>query len=161
MNNSQINKKNMANATNVSQKECNASIKRGGKVLSEDEIKDCLSQGGMILSSGNMAKPLSDDKSILSQFRPKKKNVEEQYIELIKKIRNSEQCSSDDYLFVLKEGSINLRVVYGVYLSLCQKNSVSKVITWRTFYMQCNGYRTLKPNTMAAISEYIQMRFGK
>uniref|UniRef100_UPI0035694F50 hypothetical protein n=1 Tax=Bacteroides xylanisolvens TaxID=371601 RepID=UPI0035694F50 len=151
----------MVNATNVSQKECNTPIKRGGKALSEEEVNECMANGGMILSSGEMTMPLSESESILHVFRPRNKNKEEQYVNLIKKIRNGEQCSSSEYLFLIKEGNINLRVIYGVYLSLCQKNGVAKVITWRTFYMQCSGYRTLKPNTMAAISEYIQMKVGK
>ena len=147
----------MVNATNVSQKECNTPIKRGGKALSEEKVDECMANGGMILSSRTMATPLPTSESILHVFRPRNKNQEEQYVALIKKIKNGEQCSSDEYLFLIKEGKINLRVIYGVYLSLCQKNSVAKVITWRTFYMQCSGYRTLKPNTMAAISEYIGM----
>ena len=151
----------MVNATNVSQKECNTPIKRGGKALSEEEVNECMANGGMILSSGEMTMPLSESESILHVFRPRNKNKEEQYVNLIKKIRNGEQCSSSEYLFLIKEGNINLKVIYGVYLSLCQKNGVAKVITWRTFYMQCSGYRTLKPNTMAAISEYIQMKVGK
>ena len=151
----------MVNATNVSQKECNTPIKRGGKALSEEEVNECMANGGMILSSGEMTMPLSESESILHVFRPRNKNKEEQYVNLIKKIRNGEQCSSSEYLFLIKEGNINLRVIYGVYLSLCRKNGVAKVITWRTFYMQCSGYRTLKPNTMAAISEYIQMKVGK
>lgn len=150
----------MVKATNVSQKACSTLIKKGGKVLSEKEVNECLAHGGMVLPSGEMTMPMSEEREIQILFHPKRKNMEEQYVGVIKKIRNGESCSADDYLFLIKEGNINLRIVYGVYLSMCQKNDITKVITWRTFYMQCNGYRTLKPNTMAAVSEYILMREG-
>lgn len=150
----------MVNATNVSQKECSTPVKRGGKALNEEEINECLATGGIILPSCEMAMPLTEKESILAHLCPRTKNLEEQYLEIIMKIRKGIQCSPDEYNFLIKEGDINLRVVYGVYLSMCQKYNITKVITWRTFYMQCNGYRTLKPNTMAAISEYIHIRMG-
>lgn len=51
----------------------------------------------------------------------------------------------------------HLRTAYGVYLTNCQKEKVEKPITWRTFYMQCRGLRTLKPNTIQALSDYIRL----
>ena len=123
----------MVNATNVSQKKCNTDVKRDEKVLCEAESE------------------------LITHFFHPKEKMEEQYFELIRKMKNKEHLSSENYLFLVKEGTVNLRTAYGVYLSMCKKRNIKKVITWRTFYMQCSGYRTLKPNTMTALSEYIRM----
>ena len=56
----------MVNATNVSQKECNTPIKRGGKALSEEKVDECMANGGMILSSRTMATPLPTSACISS-----------------------------------------------------------------------------------------------
>lgn len=150
----------MANATNVSQKEYEGPIMRGGSVLSEDEIQECLSKGGIILSSGTMAMPMSEEEAIKSKFHVRATNVEERFIEAVRKIKSG-NYTEEDILFVIKEGHLNVRTAYGMYLSICAEKQVEKVITWRTFYMQCNGYRTIKPNTMEAIARFIAVMMGK
>ena len=149
----------MKSARNVSQKESKAPIKMGGKVLNEEEIQECLSKGGMILSSGSMAMPLSEEESLIHRFRVRRKNAEERFIEAYRKIEAG-SYTEDDILFIIKEGHINIRTAYGVYLSLCAEKQVEKIITWRTFYMQCNGYRTIKPNTMEAIARFTLTPMG-
>lgn len=149
----------MESARNVSQKEGKTPIKMGGKVLNEEEIQECLSKGGMILSSGSMAMPCSEEESITRRFRVKKKSAEERFVEAYRKI-DAGNYTEEDILFVIKEGHINVRTAYGIYLSLCKEKQVEKVIAWRTFYMQCNGYRTIKPNTMEAIARFVLFQMG-
>lgn len=69
--------------------------------------------------------------------------------------------ASDDCKFLCKELNLNLRTAYGIYLAMCKEKDISKVITWRTFYMQCNGYRVLKPNTIEALVKYVNMFYDE
>lgn len=151
---------NATNETNVSQKVCKVPVKIAGRLLSEEETQECLSKGGMILSSGQMAMPLSERESITRKFRVRSKNAEERFMEAYRKIMAG-KYTEEDILFVIKEGNINVRTAYGVYLSFCSEKKIEKVITWRTFYMQCNGYRTIKPNTMEAVARFISVMMGK
>lgn len=151
---------NATNETNVSQKQRNVPVKIVDRLLSEEEIQTCLSKGGIILPSGNMAMPLSEQESITRKFRVRSKNAEERFMEAYRKI-DSGNYTGEDVLFVIKEGNINVRTAYGVYLSLCAERQIEKVITWRTFYMQCNGYRTIKSNTMEAVVRLISVMMGK
>lgn len=149
----------MESARKISQKENKTPIKKGGKVPNEGETQECLSKGGIILSSGSMAMPCPEEESITRRFRVRKKNAEERFVEAYRKI-DAGNYTEEDILFVIKEGHINVRTAYGVYLSLCKEKQIEKVITWRTFYMQCNGYRTIKPNTMEAIARFVLFPMG-
>lgn len=74
---------------------------------------------------------------------------------IIEGMKSTSSFSPDDWKFICKELHLNLRTIYGVYLAMCAEENITKVLTWRTFYMQCNGYRTLKPNTMRAVVKYV------
>ena len=74
---------------------------------------------------------------------------------IVEKIKLTANFDIDDWSFIRKELGLSLRVIYGVYLAMCTEEGISKVITWRTFYMQCNGYRKLKPNTIRAIVKFV------
>lgn len=110
--NSQINKKNMVKATNVSQK----------------------------------AREFA-----CGTFRPEEIRLKQ----IVEKVKLTADLDLADWLLIRKELGLSLRVIYGVYLAMCAEEGISKVITWRTFYMQCNGYRKLKPNTIRAIVKFI------
>lgn len=73
-----------------------------------------------------------------------------------KVVKNEGELSDEEWIFMAREIP-HLRTAYGVYLTNCQKEKVEKPITWRTFYMQCRGLRTLKPNTIQALSDYIRL----
>lgn len=122
---------NATNETNVSQKEISTTSKRAGIELSLEE-------------------------SVKHSFHFPK-NAEQRFLEATRNI-NRECYDEADIKFVLKEGRMNLRTIYGIYLSMCNEEGVEKVITWRTFYMQCNGYRTMKPNTMRAVAKFVTMK---
>lgn len=147
---------NATNETNVSQKQRKVLVKIADRLLSEEEVQVCLSKGGIILPSGSMAMPLSEQESITRKFRVRSKNAEKRFMEAYRNI-NGGCYDETDIKFVLKEGSMNLRTIYGIYLSMCNEEGIEKVITWRTFYMQCSGYRTMKPNTMRSVAKYVAM----
>lgn len=149
----------MVNATNVSQKEFDTPLKIGGKVLSEAEIQECLLHGGIILSSGDIAMPMSEEKAIESKFKVRNACSLGHFVEIVRNIKSG-KYTQDDIAFILKEGRLNIRTAYGVYMSMCMEKDIKKKITWRTFYMQCNEYRTLKPNTMEAIARFVVMMVG-
>ena len=78
----------------------------------------------------------------------------------IRVVKNEGTLSCEEWIFMAKEIP-HLRTAYGVYLTNCKKNKVEKIISWRTFYMQCRGLRTLKPNTIQALSDYIRLIDGQ
>lgn len=79
------------------------------------------------------------------------------YQKLLKKVaENPERLNDDEWKFMARELP-HLRTAYGVYLSICEEEKIQKPITWRTFYMQCRGLRTLKANTIKALGEYIRL----
>lgn len=75
-------------------------------------------------------------------------------------VKNEGKLSNEEWIFMAKEIP-NLRTAYGVYLTNYKKHKIEKPITWRTFYMQCRGFRTLKPNTIQALSDYIRLADGQ
>lgn len=79
---------------------------------------------------------------------------------IVSEIKKGSTPTSDDFKFLYKELNLSLRTAYGIYLSMCTEEKVSKVITWRTFYMQCSGYRVLKDNTIKALAKYALMCTG-
>lgn len=84
-------------------------------------------------------------------FRPEELRLKK----IIEGMKLTSSFSPEDWKFICKELNLNLRTIYGVYLAMCAEENITKVLTWRTFYMQCNGYRTLKPNTMRAVVKYV------
>lgn len=75
--------------------------------------------------------------------------------QIVEQIKSTASFDLHDWLFIRKELGLSLRIIYGVYLAMCAEEGISKVITWRTFYMQCNGYRKLKPNTIRAVVKFV------
>lgn len=114
MTNSQINKKNMERARNVSQK-------------------------GNFAHCGNS--------------HPEELRL----MEIKNTIRRGTPITIADWKLVSKEMNLSLRTAYGIYISMCKEQGISRIISWRTFYMQCNGYRTLKANTIMALTRYINV----
>lgn len=80
---------------------------------------------------------------------------------IVSEMKQGATPTSDDFKFLYKELNLSLRTAYGIYLAMCKEKNVSKVITWRTFYMQCNGYRALKPNTIEALVKYVNMFYNE
>lgn len=81
--------------------------------------------------------------------------------QIVSAMKHGATPASDDCKFLCKELNLNLRTAYGIYLAMCKEKGISKVITWRTFYMQCNGYRVLKPNTIEALVKYVNMFYDE
>lgn len=75
---------------------------------------------------------------------------------LMKAAEHPESLNDDEWKLMARELP-HLRTAYGVYLSICEVEKIEKPITWRTFYMQCRGLRTLKANTIKALGEYIRL----
>lgn len=80
------------------------------------------------------------------------KDVLKEYAECMEKVRNGEMKDPEFWKSYLKETRPNLHMMYGFYISYCEKNGIKKRLTYRTFYMQCRGYRTLKNNVIEALS---------
>lgn len=74
--------------------------------------------------------------------------------QIMSEMKRTSHFNPEDWHFLHKELNLNLRTAYGIYLAMCREERIAKVITWRTFYMQCNGYRVLKENTIKALAKY-------
>lgn len=96
-------------------------------------------------------------KQYIGQSRPEELRLRQ----IVSGMKHDVTPAPDDCKFLCKELNLNLRTAYGIYLAMCKEKDVSKVITWRTFYMQCNGYRVLKPNTIEALMKYVNMTYGE
>lgn len=120
---------------------------------------DTFYKGEFMLSNGMTVRRMSEETAITAMFRVFNRNALGRFLEAVRNVHTG-NYSQDDIAFILHEGHLDLRTAYGVYMSLCMEKDIRKKITWRTFYMQCSGYRTLKPNTMEAVARFVAMMIG-
>lgn len=146
----------MINATNVSQKESETALIMSGETSGGAKKQEQLSNGEIMLSNGKIGRPMSEEMAIAGRFRISNRNAFGRFVEAVRNV-NAGKYSQDDIAFILHEGHLHLRTAYGVYMSMCMEKDIRKKITWRTFYMQCSGYRTLKPHTMEAVARFVVM----
>lgn len=149
----------MVNATNVSQKKSEAALITTGDTSNEAKEQERLTNGEFMLSNGMTVRRMSEETAITAMFRVFNRNALGRFLEAVRNVHTG-NYNQDDIAFILHEGHLNLRTAYGVYMSLCMEKDIRKKITWRTFYMQCSGYRTLKPNTMEAVARFVAMMIG-
>lgn len=47
------------------------------------------------------------------------------------------------------------RIIYGIYLAICQNVPLERCIKWSSFYKQLSGARTLKPLVAEALKQFL------